>query len=317
MKTFATTAFALVLFVCVWTERRSTEGTINPIIGDISFEEKYGVTPDANTDDNLRIATHLEYAEKELRNRDVSKLSPEMRSKRSYMLDLLHQYWSAGVFPRNYDRQERRPCFIDQNGTICAVGYLVEQTAGRAVAEDINIRHKYATIFEMNDRQVNDWIAQSGLSKDECAMIQPQYAPGSTQNVNNVKPSYAISSTVLMGVNVASTAVNGIQIAAGKMRGGAASLGIIGGTGQLTLGIIGFSKKVDGGGMLRTAGYGNVSQRGVSMINMAVGSLSLGMGIWNLASNNRQVAKRSAWDLRSFPDANGKSGVAVSFTRKF
>lgn len=316
MKTFVTTAFAILLFICVWKERQSTVGTINPIVGDISFEKKYGTAPNADTDDHIRIAAHLEYAEKELRQRDVSSLSAEMRSKRAHMLDLLHEYRSAGIFPKNYERSERKPCFIDQNGTICAVGYLVEQTAGRAAAEDINSRHKYATILEMKDSKVDEWIAESGLSKEECAMIQPQYAPGSTQNVNNVKPAFAISSTLLMGVNVASTAVNGIQIATGSLRGGAPALGIIGGTGQITLGIIGFKKKVDGG-MLRTAGYGNNSQRNISMVNMALGSLTVGMSIWNIAANKKNIEKRSAWDLRSFPDANGKSGVALSFTRKF
>lgn len=317
MKTFVTTAFAVLLFLCVWTERRSTEGTINPIIGDISFEKKYGTTPNADTDDNLRIAAHLEYAEKELRKRDVSQLSPEMRSKRAHMLNLLRAYRSAGMFPKNYERNERKPCFIDQNGTICAVGYLIEQTAGRAAAEDINSRHKYATIFEMKDSKVDEWIATSGLSKEECAMIQPQYAPGATQNVNNVKPSYAVSSTLLMGVNVASSVVNGIQVATGSMRGGAPALGIIGGTGQITMGIIGYKKKADGSGMIRTSNYGNNSQRSVSMLNMAVGSLTIGMSIWNIAAHKKAMERRSAWDVRSFPDANGKSGVALSFTHKF
>jgi len=317
MKTFATTAFAIILFVCVWTERRSTEGTINPIIGDVSFEKKYGAVPNADTDDNLRISAHLEYAETELRKRDVSKLSAEMRRKRERMLDLLHEYRSAGAFPKNYERSERKPCFIDQNGTICAVGYLVEQTAGRPVAEAINSRHQYATIMEMNDRKVDEWIAQSGLSKEECAMIQPQYAPGATQNVNNVKPSYAISSTLLMGVNAASTVVNGIQVATGSMRGGALALGIIGGTGQITLGIIGFKKKADGTGIVRTTGYGNTSQRNISVVNMALGSLTLGMSIWNIATNRKAMERRSAWDIRSFPDANGKSGMALAFTHKF
>ncbi|MDR6806638.1 hypothetical protein J2Y45_003830 [Dyadobacter sp. BE34] len=317
MKTFVTTAFAILLFLCVWTERRSTDGTINPIIGDVSFEKKYGTIPNADTDDQVRIAAHLEYTEKELRKRDVSQLSAQMRSKRMHLLDLLRDYRSAGLFPKNYERNERKPCFIDQNGTICAVGYLIEQTAGRAAAEDINSRHKYDTILEMNDRKVDEWIAGSGLSKEECAMIQPQYAPGATQNVNNVKPSYAISSTLLMGVNVASTVVNGIQVATGSMRGGAPALGIIGGTGQITMGIIGYKKKADGSGMIRTTNYGNNSQRSVSMLNMAVGSLTIGMSIWNIAAHKKQVERRSVWDIRSFPDAYGKSGVALAFTHKF
>ncbi|WP_342084956.1 hypothetical protein [Dyadobacter sp. OTU695] len=48
-----------------------------------------------------------------------------------------------------------------------------------------------------------------------------------------------------------------------------------------------------------------------------LGSLSIGLSIWDLAVNNKSIAKRSAWDVRSFSDANGKSDVVLSFTRKF
>ena len=65
-----------------------------------------------------------------LGNKDVSDLSDEHQKKRKMALQFLHQYWTAGVFPINYDYAERRPCFIDREGNICAVGYLVAKTAG-------------------------------------------------------------------------------------------------------------------------------------------------------------------------------------------
>jgi hypothetical protein len=315
MKTFATTAFAILLFICVWTERRTTEGTINPIIGDISFEKKYGTAPDADTDDNLRIAAHLEYAEMQLRKRDVSQLSAEMRGKRALMLDLLHEYRSAGIFPKNYDHKERKPCFIDRDGTICAVGYLVERTAGRSVAEDINSRHKYATILEMNDSKVEEWIAESGLSKEECAMIQPAYNLTPTYKPE-IKPAYAITSSVLIGLNGASSMINAIEVGKGSRTNATPVLGIVGGAGQFLAGAIGFHREnqVDA---VSGEWYASRTQRNLSMVNMGLGSLSIGLSIWNLAVNNKPFAKRSSWDLKSFPDANGKSGVALSFTRKF
>ena len=153
--------------------------TINPIIGDISFVEKFGELPTDATGEDLRIQTHLAYAENLLRGKDVSHLSADMRQTRTHMLDLLHDYWNRGAFPRNYDyAQTRKPCFIDKNGTICAVGYLVEQTAGREAAEAINDKFKYAFVMEMNDPMVDDWIAMSGLTKEECATIQPDYGGG-------------------------------------------------------------------------------------------------------------------------------------------
>ena len=150
--------------------------TINPIIGDISYVAKFGHQPDASVSEDLRIQTHLAYAENLLRQKDASNLSPEMQQKRAHMLDLLRDYWTAGKFPRNYDyKDQRRPCFIDKDQTICAVGYLVEQTAGRKAAEAINNKFKYEVLMAMNDELVDGWIATSGLTKEECATIQPSY----------------------------------------------------------------------------------------------------------------------------------------------
>lgn len=315
MKTFAITALAILFFAAVCKERRSTEGTINPVIGDAGFESKFGVEPDAGTDENLRIATHLEYVEHQLRKRDVSWMSAKLQAKRTHLLNLLHEYRSAGLFPKNYEREGRKPCFIDRDGTICAVGYLIEQTAGRATAEDINSRHQYATIFEMQDKQVDKWIAQSGLTKEECAMIQPMYNQTPTYKPE-IKPAYAITSSVLIGLNGASSMINAIEVGKGSRTNATPVLGIVGGAGQFLAGAIGFHREnqVDA---MSGEWYASKTQRNVSMINMGLGSLSIGLSIWNLAVNNKPIAKRSAWDVRSFPDANGKSGVALSFTRKF
>jgi type IX secretion system substrate protein len=149
---------------------------VNSIIGDISFIKKFDHSPNAATNENLRIKTHLAYVENLLRQRDVSAMSSELQLKRNHLLNLLHDYWTREIFPRNYDyKNQTRPCFIDKDGTICAVGYLVEQTAGRKAAEIINSKHKYDRITEMKDKIVDDWINNSGLTREECAMIQPQY----------------------------------------------------------------------------------------------------------------------------------------------
>ena len=157
-------------------ELYGTVKVINPIIGDVSYVEKFGCLPDQYTDEDLRIQTHLSYVENLLRQKDVSYLPAELQERRIQLLDHLRDYWQGGIFPRNFDYyQTRKPCFIDRNNTICAVGYLVEQTAGRKVAEEINRNHQYDFVFEMEDPAVDAWIATSGLSKTECAMIQPDY----------------------------------------------------------------------------------------------------------------------------------------------
>jgi hypothetical protein len=158
---------------------------VNLILGDISYESAFGHKPDATTDNNLRIRTHLEYVENLLRNKNVSDLSTNLQTKRNHLLDLLHDYWTNGVFPKNYDYvDQRKSCFIDKDGTICAVGYLLEQTTSRQVADEINSKHKYDELLAMNNLTVDNWVLTSGLTKEECAMIQPTY--GGCQDSDNL-----------------------------------------------------------------------------------------------------------------------------------
>lgn len=151
---------------------------INPVIGDVSYVERYGEMPTPGTDGNLRIATHLSFVHALLEARDDSGMPAELRAARRKHLARLREYIDTGVFPVNVRyRDQNRPCFIDDDGRICAVGYLVEQSAGRVVAERINTAFQYAFISQMHSREIDDWIASSGLSRLEVAMIQPCYDP--------------------------------------------------------------------------------------------------------------------------------------------
>ncbi|HTF04437.1 MAG TPA: hypothetical protein VK826_10440, partial [Bacteroidia bacterium] len=168
--------FSLLFLATSWLSAKNQP--INPIIGDQSFIMKFGEAPNDQTNDQVRIAAHLQYAEYLLRTADVSAMPVAQREKRGHLLDLLHDYWTRGVFPRNDDYTgERRPCFIDHNGTICAVGYLVEQTAGREAAELISERYLYEEVLNMNDPLVMEWIESCGLTAEELAIIQPRYGP--------------------------------------------------------------------------------------------------------------------------------------------
>lgn len=177
-----TTAFAFLLIFSL--PGFSGIEPINTVLGDKSYLWKYGESPDENTPDQKRISPHFEYVELLLRSKDTKDLSQELKSNRDHLINLLHAYKLAGKFPKNYDRAERRPCFIDKDGTICAVGYLVEQTAGHETAEKINKKFQYARIAEMQTAELDTWIENSGLTKEECKMIQPEYGP------TNVSPDY-------------------------------------------------------------------------------------------------------------------------------
>src|SRR5687768_3370958 len=169
MKKFISAAAVIIITILIFSFNRSAQKntSVNPIIGDESFVNKFGSLPGKNTDEDLRIKTHLEYVESLLRKKDISNLPAHLKEKRLQVLNLLHSYWTAGVFPRNYDHSERKPCFIDKDKRICAVGFLIEKTAGRNAAEQINTNHKYDELLAMNDKVVDNWIATSGLTKEE------------------------------------------------------------------------------------------------------------------------------------------------------
>ena len=168
----------VVLYLVASSLSAQTVASINPVIGDISFVAKYGEQPTAGCDERDRIKTHLAYVEAQLRAADVSGLTVEQQAKRTEILDHLQDYWQREQFPINTAYpNERKPCFIDEKGTICAVGYLIEQTEGLAAAQAINEQYQYATIAEMTDKlpEIEQWATENGLTVNECAMIQPTY----------------------------------------------------------------------------------------------------------------------------------------------
>ncbi|MBS3913294.1 MAG: hypothetical protein KG003_02255 [Bacteroidetes bacterium] len=121
-----------------------TFSEVNPVIGDRSFIARFGEKPTSKTDNLLRISTHLEYVESLLKQKDVSYLPESLQKSRAHLIELLHQYRLNMVFPENTAFPGVRvPCFIDNKGKICAVGYLIEKTAGRDIAEKINQIHQY------------------------------------------------------------------------------------------------------------------------------------------------------------------------------
>ena len=145
---------------------------INPIIGDESFQKTFGCLPDKLKDQDMVIQTHLKYAEHLLSAKDTSNLSSEARKKREAALNLLNEYWNRGIFPRNNDHpDERLPCFIDKDQRICAVGFLVEKTAGLETAQAINSKYQYSFVMDMEDAFIDSWIQDNGFSKIEIAMI--------------------------------------------------------------------------------------------------------------------------------------------------
>ena len=328
MKTVLVFLLPVALFLSFYlkheTKINNTQ-TVNSVIGDISFIEKFGYKPNASTDENLRIKTHLEYVEKALRQKSINHLTSTLKQQRAYLLDLLHSYWMRETFPRNYDYKEvRKPCFIDKDNRICAVGYLIERSAGRQIAEEINRRHKYERILAMNDQMVDNWIKSSGLSKEECAMIQPQYGlglggtfiPAATySNSNNITPAYGMSSSILGGANLSLNTLNTIHILKGSNSKSIAVVGVISGAAQTILGSFSFPKTSSN----LNGNTTNESRKTLSMINIGLGTTTMILSAWNLITNKKSIrneCKKTTWSLNSYETPNNSMAVSLTLNRK-
>lgn len=295
---------AVAAFTSHYKNTESLEHTVNPVIGNLSYIESFGVAPDETTNENLRVQTHLKYAEQFLRSKPVSKLTKEQKQNRFKILDLLKDYWTTGIFPKNYDHLEKRkPCFIDKDGRICAVGYLVEQTAGRQIAEDINVQYQYAYLSEMDNPDIDNWINSTGLTKEEYAIIQPSYPP------EPPKPLYSISSSVLGGLNLSMNTINGIQIANGVNNRKAPIIGLLSGATQVAIGALGYNKKHF------TLSEVHESQRNLSLINIGLGTSSIILSSWNLLINRQPKKKSISLNIYSFPTQQSELGLGFSLTK--
>ena len=305
------TIFSLIILASCNRKPNNIDQTVNAVIGDFSFMETYSQPPTNETDESSRLQTHLKYVENLLRSKDISSLTKEQTVNRLKMLDLLNDYWTAGAFPKNYDYPDQRiPCFIDKDGNICAVGYLIEQTAGRQVAEEINSKFKYEYLLAMNDQKIDNWVQESGLTKEECAMIQPTYGPAPTDNY--ISPAYGVSSSLIGGLNLSMNTINGIQISKGAKNKTVPILGLITGAGQITLGALNYPKEqITWGGT-----YVNSSQRNLSLINIGLGTSTLILSSWNLITNRKPKEKSFSWNVYSFPTQSSNFGLGFSLTKR-
>lgn len=125
------------------------------------------------TAERVHIQAHLAITEIRLR---IRKSTIGNRTGRLFAMNILHDYWLKGEFPKNtYKKNERNPVFIDSQGTYCAVGYLMAHTGYIDLANDIDKQDKFILVENINDKDVDTWLYDYGLNKNEAALIQPGY----------------------------------------------------------------------------------------------------------------------------------------------
>lgn len=127
------------------------------------------------TRDQIRIKAHLSRVIRLLKSKDTSKLPAHLQVERKRNIERLIKYRREGVFPRNSGHVGLTPYFIDNDGRACAVGHLMIASGYRSVAEQVARRENNAYVADIKTPDAHRWIAQSGLSAAECALIQPSY----------------------------------------------------------------------------------------------------------------------------------------------
>lgn len=304
-----------------YSTRPAAKNNINPLLGNTSFVKKYGHEPGTQEQENDRIKTHLLYVESLLREKSGNSLSAAETDKRNHLLNLLHEYAVSERFPKNYDYPgERKPCFIDRDKNICAVGYLVEKTAGLNAAVAINEKHQYETIAEMKDDPLLlNWVAQSGLTLQECAMIQPTYgsppvSDGNDPNDQYITKSYGVSTGISAGVNIGLNAINQFQIKNGGKSKLAPVMGLATGAYSIINGIRHYPRKPLSSGFYTEES--NETKKLMSVGNITLGSVSMILSAWNLVKNRHKSPNKISWAPYYQPMAEGKAVYGVGMTKR-
>lgn len=148
----------------------------NHHLGDDSFVAAKGRAPRASDSEKARMTLHLAHVRELLAGRPATR--PELATRRAELLGYLDDYIAKGITPANTHLPWRSPVFIDDSGAICAVGYLIERSVGRALPERIAREQRYEFLEDIaaNMPEVSAWIASSGFTLEELASIQPAYS---------------------------------------------------------------------------------------------------------------------------------------------
>ncbi|MEM7164288.1 MAG: hypothetical protein AAF581_02420 [Planctomycetota bacterium] len=178
----------------------------------------YEFTVNLREDAQLRIQKHLRQLVASLGQRDVSHLTISQRMKRAALLARLDAYWRAGVFPQNRLFPGLRPVFIDAENRACAVADLMIHSGSGDLARRVAATQNYDYLPDIRVPGVAEWAALSGLTLDECAMIQPAYHCAvfsdstCTQQGNDVAISWQTSYTPTGGFLFGAVSRNGANI---------------------------------------------------------------------------------------------------------
>ena len=125
--------------------------------------------------DQAYVYAHLSSVLPILRTNPANHLTKAQFSSRMHLIEVLDGYRIARRFPINYHRTERIPVFVDDDGTHCAVAYLLQQTGNEEIVLRLAKADNYAWVKDIHDEAVLVWQQASGLSMEELKLIQGAY----------------------------------------------------------------------------------------------------------------------------------------------
>jgi hypothetical protein len=129
-----------------------------------------------NTEVNGRVSGHLAYVESLLRMRSTRHLSETQRANRELLLDLLVVYASGRSYPQGlFQKGEDRPCYVDDEGVFCPVGFLLARTAGQQFAQAVCAAKSAEDLPQATRDRLEQWISYSGFSDEELSLLQPRF----------------------------------------------------------------------------------------------------------------------------------------------
>jgi hypothetical protein len=157
------------------SEARGFRDGANHHLGDDSFVAATGRAPTARDAEAERMHVHLAYVRAQLAAQPATR--PALAARRAELLGYLDDYIARRITPHNDALPWRSPVFIDDDGRICAVGYLIERSVGRALADRIAGGHRYDFLEDIAEAmpEVQAWVDGSGFTLAELASIQPGY----------------------------------------------------------------------------------------------------------------------------------------------
>jgi len=99
-----------------------------------------------------------------------------LSTQRKHQIERLKEYREKGIFPLNHEEPDKPVyVFVGPDGELCAVANLIIQSGGQELVQRIAKENNHLRIADVTEGPVFDWILRSGLTKEECVLIQEPY----------------------------------------------------------------------------------------------------------------------------------------------